>query len=54
MVDIRVSAKEGYDAKKENNNFVYDTEEVYCVWQNSLKENNEKKIPIVTMGIFFF
>ncbi len=23
-----------------NNTFVYDTDEVYCVWQNSLKENN--------------
>jgi SAM-dependent methyltransferase len=23
-----------------NNTFVYDTEDVYCVWQNSLKENN--------------
>ena len=23
-----------------NNTFVYDTDSVYCVWQNSLKENN--------------
>ncbi len=23
-----------------NNTFIYDTDEVYCVWQNSLKENN--------------
>ena len=23
-----------------NNTFVYDTDEVYCVWKNSLKENN--------------
>ena len=23
-----------------NNTFVYDTDKVYCVWQNSLKENN--------------
>jgi len=23
-----------------NNTFVYDTDDVYCVWQNSLKENN--------------
>lgn len=23
-----------------NNTFVYDTESVYCVWQNSLKDNN--------------
>ena len=23
-----------------NNTFVYDTDRVYCVWQNSLKENN--------------
>ena len=23
-----------------NNTFVYDTDEVYCVWQNSLEENN--------------
>lgn len=23
-----------------NNTFVYDTDEVYCVWQNSIKENN--------------
>ena len=23
-----------------SNTFVYDTDEVYCVWQNSLKENN--------------
>lgn len=24
----------------DNNTFVYDTDSVYCVWQNSLKENN--------------
>ena len=23
-----------------NNTFVYDTDQVFCVWQNSLKENN--------------
>ena len=33
----------------ENNTFVYDTEEVYCVWQNSLKENN-----IVEIDLDFF
>lgn len=33
----------------ENNTFVYDTDEVYCVWQNSLKENN-----IVDIDLTFF
>jgi ubiquinone/menaquinone biosynthesis C-methylase UbiE len=32
-----------------NNTFVYDTDEVYCVWQNSLKENN-----IVEIDMDFF
>lgn len=32
-----------------NNTFVYDTDEVYCVWQNSLKENN-----IVDIDLDFF
>lgn len=32
-----------------NNTFVYDTEKVYCVWQNSLKENN-----IVDIDLDFF
>lgn len=32
-----------------NNTFVYDTEEVFCVWQNSLKENN-----IVNIELDFF
>ncbi len=29
-----------------NNTFVYDTDEVYCVWQNSLLENNTIKIDL--------
>ncbi len=29
-----------------NNTFVYDTEDVYCVWQNSLKENNLVEIDL--------
>ncbi|MGN0488422.1 MAG: class I SAM-dependent DNA methyltransferase [Ruminococcus sp.] len=29
-----------------NNIFVYDTEDVYCVWQNSLKENNLVEIDL--------
>lgn len=29
-----------------NNTFVYDTDEVYCVWQNSLKENNTINIEL--------
>ena len=29
-----------------NNTFVYDTDEVYCVWQNSLLENNAVKIDL--------
>lgn len=29
-----------------NNTFVYDLDEVYCVWENSLKENNEVEIDI--------
>lgn len=29
-----------------NNTFVYDTDEVYCVWQNSLKENNTVDIEL--------
>lgn len=32
-----------------DNTFVYDTDDVYCVWQNSLKENN-----IVEMDLDFF
>lgn len=32
-----------------NNTFVYDLDEVYCVWENSLKENN-----IVDININFF
>lgn len=32
-----------------NNTFVYDTDNVYCVWQNSLKENN-----VVDMDLTFF
>ena len=32
-----------------NNTFVYDTDEVYCVWQNTLKEND-----IVDMELTFF
>ena len=32
-----------------NNTFVYDTDEVFCVWQNSLKENN-----IVNIDLSFF
>ncbi len=32
-----------------NNTFVYDTDDVYCVWQNSLKENN-----IVEIDLDFF
>lgn len=33
----------------ENNTFVYDTGDVYCVWQNSLRENN-----IVSIGLDIF
>lgn len=29
-----------------NNTFVYDTDEVFCVWQNSLKENNSIHIEL--------
>ena len=29
-----------------NNTFVYDTDKVYCVWQNSLKENNIVRIDL--------
>lgn len=29
-----------------NNTFVYDTDEVFCVWQNSLEENNIIKIEL--------
>jgi ubiquinone/menaquinone biosynthesis C-methylase UbiE len=29
-----------------NNTFVYDLDEVYCAWENSLKENNEVEIDI--------
>ncbi len=29
-----------------NNTFVYDLDEVYCVWENSLKENNKVEIDI--------
>lgn len=32
-----------------DNTFVYDTDDVYCVWQNSLKENN-----IVQIDLDFF
>ena len=32
-----------------NNTFVYDLDEVYCVWENSLKENN-----VVDIDINFF
>lgn len=32
-----------------DNTFVYDTDNVYCVWQNSLKENN-----VVDMDLTFF
>lgn len=32
-----------------NNTFVYDTDSVYCVWQNSLKENN---IVIIDLDLF--
>lgn len=32
-----------------NNTFVYDTDDVYCVWQNSLKENN-----VVDIDLDFF
>lgn len=32
-----------------NNTFVYDTGDVYCVWQNSLRENN-----IVSIGLDIF
>ena len=32
-----------------NNTFVYDTDQVYCVWQNSLKENN-----IISIDLDFF
>ena len=32
-----------------DNTFVYDTDQVYCVWQNSLKENN-----IVHISLDFF
>ena len=29
-----------------DNTFVYDTDEVFCVWQNSLKENNTVRIEL--------
>lgn len=29
-----------------NNTFVYDTDEVFCVWQNSIKENNVVNIEL--------
>ena len=29
-----------------NNTFVYDTDNVYCVWQNSIKENNTVQIDL--------
>ena len=32
-----------------DNTFVYDTDDVYCVWQNSLKENN-----VVDIDLTFF
>ena len=32
-----------------NNTFVYDTDNVYCVWQNSIKENN-----IIDIDLSFF
>ncbi|MBR1730944.1 MAG: class I SAM-dependent methyltransferase, partial [Ruminococcus sp.] len=32
-----------------DNTFVYDTDDVYCIWQNSLKENN-----IVDIDLTFF